>query len=193
MARPPEGDARRPGLPDPHSVVATAVLTSPQAAATPSAGPAGAAGEYRILRTREIDPYDAPIADAEIPAFGVPAAVVPGDNFQGTARKAAKLSFADAETENFADVRELIGSLPEEEAMIHHQPEITTDALSERVTEEERNVRVRAFIYAASRETDNDFHLIVGRDPSLSPPMYMTTVGGPSPATRSPKLGAQEC
>ena len=34
-------------------------------------------------------------------------------------------------------------------------------------------MRVRAFLYAASREDDNDFHLIVGRDPDLEP-MYMT-------------------
>jgi hypothetical protein len=34
-------------------------------------------------------------------------------------------------------------------------------------------VRVRAFLYAASREDDNDFHLIIGRAPRSSP-MYMT-------------------
>jgi hypothetical protein len=35
-------------------------------------------------------------------------------------------------------------------------------------------VRVRAFLYAASRENDNDFHLIIGRDPDLVPSLYMT-------------------
>src|SRR5262249_10736982 len=28
--------------------------------------------------------------------------------------------------------------------------------------------------YAASRESDNDFHLIVGRDPKTTPELYMT-------------------
>ena len=31
-----------------------------------------------------------------------------------------------------------------------------------------------AFLYAASREDDNDFHLIIGRNPERSPSMYMT-------------------
>jgi hypothetical protein len=41
------------------------------------------------------------------------------------------------------------------------------------VTEEDRKVRVSAFLYAASRENDNDFHLIIGRSPKSSP-VYMT-------------------
>ena len=35
-------------------------------------------------------------------------------------------------------------------------------------------MRVSAFLYAASRENDNDFHLIIGRNPKSSP-MYMTS------------------
>jgi len=35
-------------------------------------------------------------------------------------------------------------------------------------------VRVKAFLYAASREDDNDFHLIIGRDPAKTPETYMT-------------------
>jgi hypothetical protein len=51
---------------------------------------------------------------------------------------------------------------------------VSKDRDSKRVKEEKRNVRVRAFIYAASREDDNDFHLIVGRDPDQQPSVYMT-------------------
>jgi hypothetical protein len=58
--------------------------------------------------------------------------------------------------------------------MIAHEPAITTKQTSARVSEEKRNVRVRAFLYAASREDDNDFHLIIGRSPKKSPSMYMT-------------------
>jgi len=84
------------------------------------------------------------------------------------------LSIADAEIEAFEDIKDLIGTLPAHEYMISRQPPITTGAESGRVEEEDRNVRIRAFLYAASRKDDNDFRLIVGRDPNLEP-MFMTT------------------
>ena len=56
----------------------------------------------------------------------------------------------------------------------HDQPKIGEAATSQRVKEEQRNVRVTAFLYAASHENDNDFHLIVGRKPTDLPEMYMT-------------------
>jgi len=106
------------------------------------------------------------------------AAAVPappaGDNFGGTARKAAKLSISTATAENFKDVKDLVASLVPDAKMIAHKPKITTTAASKRVKEEERNVHVTAFIYAASREADNDFHLIIGRDPKATPEIYMT-------------------
>ena len=58
--------------------------------------------------------------------------------------------------------------------MVRHRPRITTAPDSGRVAEENRNVRLRAFLYAASREADNDFHLIVGGDPNSEPHVYMT-------------------
>jgi hypothetical protein len=54
------------------------------------------------------------------------------------------------------------------------KPPIKTTATSNRVSKEKRNVRVKAFIYAASHENDNDFHLIVGGDPAKLPEVYMT-------------------
>src|SRR5947207_2323871 len=65
------------------------------------------------------------------------------------------------------------------------QPPIQTTATSNRVKEEKRNVRVKAFIYAASRENDNDFHLIIGRSPDLTPEMYMTMELSGLPASNS--------
>ena len=50
-----------------------------------------------------------------------------------------------------------------------------------------------AFIYAASREDDNDFHLILGRDPTVHPEVYMTMeLSGLPPASAAsfPKLKA---
>jgi hypothetical protein len=70
--------------------------------------------------------------------------------------------------------------------MIAHEPPITTEQTSKRVSEEKRNVRVRAFLYAASREADNDFHLIIGRDPDRSPSLYMTVeLSGLPPSSSS--------
>ena len=74
----------------------------------------------------------------------------------------AKLSIVDAAFEAFDDLQDLITSVPDEEAMTAHEPPIGVASTSNRVVEERRNVRVRAFLYAASREDDNDFHLIVG-------------------------------
>jgi hypothetical protein len=67
--------------------------------------------------------------------------------------------------------------------MINHLPSIPITAASGRVQEEQRNVQVTGFLYAASREADNDFHLIVGRDVSAPEEMYMTMeVSGLPPA-----------
>ena len=96
-----------------------------------------------------------------------------GDEFAGQARKAAKLSIGTGQKETFKDLQALVNSLKADEAMITHQPPIGTDASSARVTEEQRNVSVAAFLYASSRESDNDFHLIVGQDPT-APEVYMT-------------------
>jgi hypothetical protein len=123
---------------------------------------------YRILRTSEVDPYDKRVPRAAVTALGVPKAAPPGDKFQGTARRAAKLSIPGAQLEDFNDLQDLIATLPAHKAMKNHKPKITTQASSKRVSEEKRNTKVSAFLYAASREDDNDFHLIIGRKPGPS-------------------------
>jgi hypothetical protein len=55
-----------------------------------------------------------------------------------------------------------------------HTPRISRDPDSGRVAEENRNVRVRCWLYAASRENDNDYHLILGRAPGLTSETYKT-------------------
>jgi hypothetical protein len=168
-----EQSSRRPGMPERSAVVTEKFLTAERRS---TQGPAASASEtttYRILRTSETDPYDVPLQPAEVVTLGVERFAGFGDAFRGNARKAAKLTIADAGVEAFEDIKDLIETLPTEEDMISHQPPITTDAASGLVDEENRNVRVRAFLYAASREDDNDFHLIVGRAPDRDP-MYMT-------------------
>jgi hypothetical protein len=109
----------------------------------------------------------------------------PTDNeFRGTSRKVAKLSIADADTEEFEDLKDLIDTLQAHEVMSEH-PDLSTDKNNNRVPEERRNVRVTAFLYAASMEEDNDFHLIVGRDPNKAE-KYMTVEISGLPPNNSP-------
>ena len=179
-------DFTRPGLPSLDSVHAAIPFT-----------PVAGGPTYQVLRTTEFDVYESSPQTAAVQQLlqqGPPSAaaltsalqVAPAalsDNFAGTARSAAKLSIASKAAEQFADVRALIAALPADTAMVHHVPLIGTSSTSGRVTEEQRNIHVVGFLYAASREADNDFHLIVGRDPTALPEMYMTMeVSGLPPA-----------
>ncbi len=165
---------RRPGLPDPAAIL-QAVPFTPQRAAS-ARGDLQAAGPvtYQILHTTEADAYDPP-PEAAGPegGRGLPAAPA-GDDFHGTSRRAAKLSLGSGPLAVLPDLLDLIHSLPPDPTMIHHHPPILDTATSRRVPEEQRNVQVRAFLYAASRESDNDFHLIIGRDVHLTPHRYLT-------------------
>jgi hypothetical protein len=96
----------------------------------------------------------------------------PSEAYVGDSRKAAKLSIATGKTEDFKDVADLIASLPAQGEMIKLNIPITAE--SGRVPQEERNVHVAGYLYAAVREADNDFHLIVGLDPRSPLEMYMT-------------------
>jgi hypothetical protein len=180
--------ARRAGLPAAESILQTAVLTPRRPAATAEAAIARPARTYTILRTKEVDAYDAPLAEAEFATAGAQRFAGVGDNFAGKARKAAKLSVGTGTIEPFDDVQKLIQSLPSDDDMIDHDPPITTGQSSGRVAEEQRNVSIRGFLYAASREADNDFHLIVGRDPNASPSMYMTMEISGLPPSSSPSF-----
>jgi hypothetical protein len=144
------------------------------AAVAAAAGEGAPSRTYRVLRTNEVDPYDAPLTKGEMAALTVGFVRPPGDAFEGTARRAAKISIAGADMEEFDDLADLIATLPAHDAMKNRKPKISKGRDSKRVKEERRNVRVSAFIYAASSEEDNDFHLIIGRDPDLSPSVYMT-------------------
>ena len=158
---------------------------------------------YRIIKTTEVDTYEgaAVTLTKALQGKGAPAASVlakaakhpsptGGDNFAGTARKAAKLSIATGVTENFNDLSDLIASLPSIDTMVNRKPKISTASTSKRVTEENRNVHVNAFLFAASAEADNDFHLIIGRDPNAGQEMYMTMEISGLPPAKSPAFAA---
>jgi hypothetical protein len=117
------------------------------------------------------------------PRGGKPAPAAGGEIFAGQARMAAKLSKANGPVVSFPDVSKLIASLPPVAQMVALH--IPIDAKSNRVRQEQRNIHVTGFLFAASREADNDFHLIVGTDPNSNavPETYMTMeVSGLPPA-----------
>jgi hypothetical protein len=174
--------SQRPGLPPASSVLAEMVLVPGDAALAAAAGEGPPLRTYRVLRTNQVDPKDKVPTPAEMAALGAGFVRPPGDAFKGKARRAAKLSIAAARMETFNDLQDLLGTLQSHTDM--KKLKISKDKSSGRVQQEERNVRIRAFIYAASREEDNDFHLIVGRDPSLQP-VYMTMELSGLPAASS--------
>jgi hypothetical protein len=89
------------------------------------------------------------------------------DRFKGKARRVAKTTiFVSKEMPTpFDSVTALITSLPPDADMvalnIPHGPN------SSRVDQEKKNVVVTAFLYAYSKETDNDYHVIIGDAPSV--------------------------
>ena len=169
---------------------------------------------YRILKTTEVDSYEttptalalrkalhgklapapkAIAAAAKLPTVKrqrgrKPAPAAGGDNFAGQARMAAKLSIAAAPTQNFSDVGNLIASLPSVAQMVALNIPVTPN--SDRVTQEKRNIHVTGFLFAASREADNDFHLIVGTSPTAAQEVYMTMEISGLPLANSPAFAA---
>jgi len=165
----------RIALPDPASIVGETEFTpsrrATSAAAAAGSGAAALPARYRVITTNEVDAYEAPLTAAEAEIFGLNRVKSPGDNFKGTARKTAKLSVSKAPVQDFQDISSVLAALPAKD------PKNVSDGPdSGRIADEERNIRVRAFIYAASREADNDFHLIVGDDPNKGEEVKMMTM-----------------
>lgn len=84
------------------------------------------------------------------------------DTFHGCSRRSTKVSIARVAIEEFDDLVSLRQTLEADDAMINRSPSISHSHRSRRVSEEKRNVKVDAFLIAAKREDDRDFHLIVG-------------------------------
>ena len=122
----------RAGLPAPDTVLRTFALQPPLTAAATDLPASPATTIYQVLRTDLMDPYDtgpgllaAALAGAAIDTGELDRRL--GDQYQGTARKAAKISISPAERELFSNLVELIDSLPEEDVMIDHHPPMGTE------------------------------------------------------------------
>ena len=155
-------------------VVSGVMLSSCRAGApVPSTTPTPVAGEavptalrtpkglaVKVTPTGELDEYDKTArftAEASRSEFGVHTVV--SDNFAGSDRRAAKLSIVKATAEVFSSVEALVKALPTDQTMLGLG--IPRGKSSGRVQEERRRVALDALLCAASREDDNDFHLIV--------------------------------
>jgi hypothetical protein len=183
-------DQLRTGMPAPDSVLASTMAKAKGGAA------------FTILHTSETDTYEdtppalqkmqsvtqAPTAAGIQAALAASKAKAPtGDNYAGVDRKAAKLAIGSGKPpKNFADVASLIKSLPSDASMKKHKPPLLKNANFGRVKEEQVNIHVKAFLYAASREADNDFHLIIGQDPKSATEVYMTMEVSGLPPNNSP-------
>jgi len=106
--------------------------------------------------------------DITIPAFNPLTGAGVADQikarFRGTDRKGPKTTMVQASRKQFKDVPSLAASLPSDDAMRNHTPELKKDSMF-RAVEEQRNVQVRAWICAMKYEADSDWHVILGTDP----------------------------
>jgi len=84
------------------------------------------------------------------------------DDFSGTDRRVAKTSISSGsiQTVSFDD---FLNGLPDDDEMVDMN--ISKDENSNRVKAEKKNVRLEnVFLYAIKRESDNDFHMIIGNE-----------------------------
>jgi hypothetical protein len=86
-----------------------------------------------------------------------------GETFVGNDRRASKLAIVSAPVETFASVDDLLNSLPNDDD-IAMDPGMSAARDSQRVPRERHNVTISARLYASSKESDNDFHCIVGTE-----------------------------
>jgi hypothetical protein len=84
------------------------------------------------------------------------------DRFDGVDRKAAKLSISTANIKQFSNLAAFMQTLiPDEEVEDHAT--ISTGSSSQRISIEKRNVHIKkAWLFTFKRESDEDYHVIIG-------------------------------
>jgi hypothetical protein len=101
--------------------------------------------------------------------------------FTGKFRPEVKTSYSTALTEPVTDVASLLGTLPTDAQMTNEHPELIAKDKNlqnhqPRIDREQRNVTVKAWLYWVGRESDNDYHLILGDTSQLtSQTVFMNT------------------
>jgi hypothetical protein len=115
--------------------------------------------KYRLTTTHENDDFSEP-AEVSSNIAALARGGHTGDKFTGTDRRDPKTSVAIGDPKSYATVAALRSSLMPDSDMLDLGIGKAPD--SERVPVEQHNVTVVAVIYAISKESDHDFHLIVG-------------------------------
>jgi hypothetical protein len=95
------------------------------------------------------------------------------DDFTGMDRKMAKTTISPKSIEYFNDLESFIKTLPEDKVMSSRRPPISNNPYYLRVIEEDRNVQISdVYLYAVTRQADNDFLLILGSSPDYKTAVY---------------------
>ena len=134
----------------------TLILIALAACATPSPPPP-LHDKIRVTQTNHVDEAEA-AERASTPLKAVSPSS--GDIFAGTDRRDPKTSVATGGLKSFSTIAELRSSFPTDAFM--KSLGITRAPDSERTLQEQYNVSVEGYIFAVSKERDNDLHLIVG-------------------------------
>ncbi|GAA4737011.1 hypothetical protein [Flavisolibacter ginsenosidimutans] len=136
-------------------------------------------GQYTLV-TREPDRDDE--AEAEEGEAQHERITACSDAFAGSARSAAKTSYASVSYGTYATINALRVTLPTDAYM---QGLGITNS-SPRVSEENRNRDITtAYLYAIARESDNDFHMIIGDANSAAGNLLNCEASGNPPSTQS--------
>ncbi|MDP9008469.1 MAG: hypothetical protein M3N91_07145 [Pseudomonadota bacterium] len=114
---------------------------------------------YRVIQTNQIDEVEATERFSS-PFKNLARTLSSGDIFAGTDRRDPKTSVATGGLKSYPTIAALRSSFPTDDFM--KGLGITRAPDSQRTTQEQYNVTVAGYIYAASKESDNDFHLILG-------------------------------
>jgi hypothetical protein len=115
--------------------------------------------KYKVSETHQVDEVETG-ERLSTPLRSLARTPSSGDIFAGTDRRDPKTSVATGGLKSFSTIAELRSSFPKDSFM--KGLGITRAPDSERTPQEQYNVSVEGYIYAASKESDNDFHLIVG-------------------------------
>jgi hypothetical protein len=99
-----------------------------------------------------------------------------GEHFAGSARREAKTSFVSGNPQPFNSPGAVLDSILQGDDPSTNDSAMRAKlhASSPRAPEEQRNVTVTGFLYATKKETDNDFHLLIGDNPNGGNGRFMT-------------------
>ena len=112
----------------------------------------------------------------------VPVSLVCSDAFAGSVRSAAKTSYASVSYGTYAGINAMRAVLPTDSYMLG----LGITNSSPRVSEENRNRNITtSYLYAIARESDNDYHMIIGDASSVAANLLNCEASGNPPSSQS--------